>query len=92
MVEADRETVQFVAWNAEPLSRDAARGHGPYLETMAVLLGCAPDATADFAAATQSAFPALEASPADDAPGWLAQLRTQVGSDTRLTTRCTRLS
>ncbi|MBF0276772.1 MAG: DUF3015 family protein [SAR324 cluster bacterium] len=54
-----RFTQLYLAHNFERISEEIAQGRGPYLQTLAGMMGCKKDAQAIFTQLTQEAYPEL---------------------------------
>jgi hypothetical protein len=92
VVEADRAATEFVAWNADGVARDMAQGRGPYVASMAALLGCPAALHADFARFAQRHFAALAPAAQPSPAQWVAQVRAGLAGDAGLAGRCSSAS
>lgn len=88
MVQMRKDAEAFVVSNADSLQRDLARGHGPYLASLATLAGCPAQADADFARAAQATFAQLTAPPEQAPSAWLDQLGAGISREPALAGTC----
>lgn len=92
LVLEEQEREEFVAHNIDNLAHDMAQGRGPYLETMAVLMGCRAETHGEFARFAQQSYARLF-SEADTRPATLlARLRQHMARHAVLSGGCPGLS
>lgn len=88
VVDGTQAATEFVAFNAEHVERDFARGQGEYMASVAALLGCPAEARPDFARVAQAHMAARPA-PAEAAPAqWVAQVQARITAEPALAASC----
>jgi Protein of unknown function (DUF3015) len=88
VIQLEKAAETFVAVNRENVEQELAQGQGPYLASMAALMGCSPAAREDFARFAQAHYASLSAHPQASAAGWVQQLRTGIHQDPALDAAC----
>ena len=92
VVKKDKEQEVFVASNLDSLSIDMAQGNGAHLDSLASLMGCTGEVSADFARMTQEKFNTLFPSDATGTTELLQGLKREIKADPTLASGCTRVS
>ena len=82
IVKRDMYPVYYAEANLPELRHEMAMGQGEYLATFAQVLGCSPEAQAEFALWAKSSYGSLFSSEKTDAKGLLEGMRSFKGSNT----------
>jgi hypothetical protein len=88
VIKAQREQAAFAEVNFQDLKRNMATGGGEFLTSFATLLGCEELAKPALAQMTQSKYEAILPSDKTSPMEMLANVKSQMKSDTRLANSC----
>ncbi|MDH4121817.1 MAG: DUF3015 domain-containing protein [Deltaproteobacteria bacterium] len=83
VIQRDMERRDFAKANQENLSRDMAAGQGEYLSTFSGMMGCSPEAQAQFARVMQAKYSKISAN-AD----MVEAVKLEMAADPRLASAC----
>ncbi len=91
LVTAENEQTVFVASNYHNLAKQMAAGEGEDLNTLATLLGCPTDKTAQFRIFTRQNYSSIFASAETTPSGMLVSLKHDLSGDPTLSATCSKI-
>lgn len=92
IVNRDAEQRFFVTVNLQNLSEEMAQGEGPYLESLATLLGCDGVLRGEFSRLARENYAVLFGDGAVQPVGMLSRLKTEMQRNPRLAAGCSRIT